>query len=124
MNQEIETLIKRFNDSWTKGKFDSLTYLLDKEIIFVAPDLKTEINGKDNCIQTIRDYSNNAETKLFDVTNRKINIWNETAMVALDYYIEYEMNNQYYKEKGKEFWTLSKQEGEWKLVWRAMVKNE
>lgn len=124
MHQEIETFIKQFNDSWTKGTFDRLTHLLDNETIFVASDLESEITGKDRCIQTIRDYAHHAETKRFDVTHKKINIWNETAMVVLDYYVEYEMNNQLYKEKGKEFWTLNKQEGKWKLVWRAMVKNE
>lgn len=42
----------------------------------------------------------------------------------LDYYVEYEMNNKYYKENGKEYWTLINENKIWKLVWRAMVKNE
>ena len=124
MSKEIEAFIEHFNNSWTKGEFESITPLLDDETIFVAPDLKTEIRGRDSCIQTIKDYSYNAETKIFNVTNKKIHIWDKTAMVALDYYVEYEMNNHYYKEKGKELWTLNKQKGRWKLVWIALVKNE
>ncbi|GAB4251967.1 MAG: hypothetical protein Kow0079_06330 [Vicingaceae bacterium] len=124
MSQEVESFIELFNKCWIKGKFNILTDLLDNKIIFIAPDLITEIKGKDNCIQTIKDFSKNAETKTFEVTNQKINIWDNTAVVVLDYYIEYEMNKQLYKEKGKEFWTLNKHNNNWRLVWRAIVKNE
>jgi len=124
MNQRIETFINDFNKSWTQGEFESMTSLLHDKVIFVSPDLKTEIRGLNACLQTIKDYSANAKTKTFEVRNKKIHIWDETAMITLGYYVEYEMKNQSYKENGTEFWTLNKQNGNWKLVWRALVKNE
>ena len=101
-----------------------MTSLLHDQVIFVSPDLKTEIRGLNACLQTIKDYSAKAKTKTFEVRNKKIHIWDETVMITLDYYVEYEMKNQSYKENGTEFWTLNKQNGNWKLVWRALVKNE
>ena len=124
MNQRIEKFIRNFNDSWTKGEIENIIPLLNEDVIFIAPDLKSEIKGKDNCIQTIKDYASNGETKLFEVTEKRIHIWAETAMVSIDYYVEYEMNEQFYKENGKEFWTLIHNKGYWQLVWRAMVMNE
>src|SRR5680860_242409 len=124
MSTQIEHLIAAFNNGWTQGKFDDIKPLLHDNVIFVAPDLKTQINGKDPCIQTIKDYSRNAKTKVFEIRSKEIHIWNQTTVVTIDFYIEYEMNKEVYIEKGKEFWTLNMQNDHWKLVWRAMVKNE
>ena len=124
MIKQIEKLINDFNNGWTKGEIESITPILHENIVFVAPDLKTEIIGKDNCIQTIIDYISSGETKLFEITEMKIHVIEQTAIIILDYYVEYEMNNRYYKENGKEFWTLIEKDGNWQLVWRAMVMNE
>ncbi len=124
MNPQIDAFIKQFHDCWTKGDLIKLTSLLHDQIIFVAPDLKTEIKGKERCLQTIEDYSNNAVTKKFEVENKKIHVWDHTAMVIMDYDIEYRMKNENYKEKGTEFWTMVRENEKWKLVWRALAKIE
>lgn len=124
MSQEIKKFIEHFNNSWTMGNAEDIVPLLDDKIIFLAPDLETEIKGKDNCVKTIKDYSKNAVTNFFEVTENKIHTWNNTAMVTLKYYVEYEMNNKHYKEKGTEFWTLNKLNESWRLVWRALINNE
>lgn len=46
MSTQIEHLIDAFNNGWTQGKFDDIKPLLHDNVIFVAPDLKTQINGK------------------------------------------------------------------------------
>lgn len=124
MNRQIESFIERFNESWTQGNFEEIKMLLDENVVFVTPDLKTEIIGKSGCIRTIEDYANNANTDVFKVTDKRIHTWDSTAMVSIDYYIEYETNNARYKEIGSEFWTLIEHRNSWKLVWRAMVRNE
>lgn len=124
MSNEIDIFIKEFNDSWTMGEVENIGPLLNENVVFITSDLKSEIKGKDNCVQTIIDYVNSGETKLFKVTEKKIHIWTQTAMIAINYYVEYEMKGKHHKENGKEFWTLIKNKGKWQLVWRAMVMNE
>jgi hypothetical protein len=124
MNKPILRLIDEFNHGWTSGKPETLAPLLHDEVVFVAPDLKTRIRGKLACIDTIREYGKNAETLLFQVKDKDIQVWGSGAVVSLDYYIEYQMNQEHYKEKGKEFWTLTRENKTWQLVWRAMVSNE
>ncbi len=124
MNKKILAFIEDFNSAWIKGDINKLTSLLDENIVFVTPDLKTEIRGRDNCIQTIREYLKQAETRSFEVLDRKIHIWKNTAVVSIDYYVEYVLNDTLYKENGKEFWTLQDKDNSWKMVWRAVVMNE
>lgn len=124
MKEDIENFIENFNDAWTLGKVEQIIPLIHNRVIFLSPDFKTEIKGKENCLQSLKNYINMASTKIFDVVDKKINIWNQTAIVNLDYYVEYEMNNQNYKEKGTEFWTLINENDGWQLIWRALVMNE
>ncbi len=124
MNSMIDNFITRFNEGWTQGQFDIIMPLLDDQIIFMAPDLQTEIKGKVSCVNTIKEYVSQAVTHLFEVTGKTIHIWDQSAVVVMDYYVEYEMNNQYYKEKGKEFWMLNRKDNQWKMIWRVMVENE
>ena len=98
--------------------------LLHQDVVFVAPDLKTKISGSAACMATIKEYGESAKTHLFQLEHKDITVRGQSAVVSLDYYIEYELNQELYKEKGKEFWTLTMESGVWKLVWRAMVHNE
>lgn len=124
MKKEIEEVIKHFNRGWTKGEFNMLENIMYEDVIFVAPDLKTQILGMENCINTIKEYNVAASTSLFDATNTDIKMWDDMAVVTLSYYIEYTMNNKNYKENGTEFWMLKKFDQRWKIIWRAIVGNE
>ena len=120
----IETLINHFNKAWTEGQLDILPSILHNEVVFVAPDLKHEIQGKEACIQTIRDYLSMAVTHSFIVTHKKINCWEDTAAAILEYEIDYELNDTRYKESGIETWMLAKEENDWKLLWRGLTENK
>ena len=124
MNENLENFITQFNSAWTQGNMEDLSTLLHENVIFIAPDLKTEIVGKASCIQTIKEYVENAKTEKFYILNKNIHIWNTTAVISIEYVIEYEMKNKSYKEKGKEFWTLHNQMDKWQMIWRAMVENK
>lgn len=124
MKNSIEHLIEAFNNGWTQGNFEAVEALLHESVIFVAPDLSTEIVGKDACLATIRSYTEQADTLRFEVEKQKIRVWQYTASVTIDYCIEYLMQGKNHQEKGKEFWTLSKENNHWKIVWRVMVSNQ
>jgi ketosteroid isomerase-like protein len=124
MNENVEKFITKFNQAWTQGKLEVIIPLLHNDVIFLAPDFKTEISGKDACLQTIKDYINNAKTKSFKVLNTKIHSWKDNAVVSFDYLIEYEMNDNTHQEAAKEFWTMINQSDTWKIVWRAVVGNQ
>ncbi len=124
MDNQIEYLIDSFNIGWTQGNLQDIATIMDENVVFVAPDLQTEIIGKTACLKTIEDYVNSATTLEFKVTDKQVYSWNGTAMIRMEYFIEYQMNNEHYKEFGKEFWTLNKLNDTWKLVWRVMVNNE
>ncbi len=121
--QQIESFIEDFSHYSLNGNIDALKLMLHEETVFVAPDLKTKIKGRKHCLRTIKDYSEQAKTHVYDITNKDIFTWGETANVMLDYYVEYELDNTFYKESGVESWILVYQNEQWLMTWRALIKN-
>lgn len=124
MAKDIERFIEQFNTAWITGDIEQLEPILDENVVFVLPDFKAELQGKERCLQTIRDYVDNTQTREFRVTGKSIRVWPECAMVTVDYYIEYSIQGNSYSENGKEVWTLLNRSGVWKMAWRALVLYE
>ena len=124
MKKEIEDFLDDFNSAWSNGDENALRVLMDPDIIFLSPDKKTELRGREECLDTISEYMKNAETKMYTPRGLSVNLWNNnTAVVNMDYYIEYIYKGLHNKETGRELWTLIKKNDEWKLVYRALMEN-
>lgn len=121
---KIETFIREFNQHWIDGKLDLLADLVDDDVVFLAPDLTTEIKGKVLFLQGFKDYLDSAKTKVFEVRSQQVHAWRASACVVLEYYVEYEMNETEHQEVGKEIWFLNQVDGAWKMVWRSLVGNQ
>lgn len=122
--QSIEQFISSFNDSWLHGKWEVLRELLHDEVTFVLPDLSTTFTGKETCLDSIREYTEHAKTKSFEVTRSDIRIWGNTATVITDYSVSYEIAGELFSEVGTEIWTLIQVGMKWKIVWRGLIHNE
>ena len=120
---QIESFIEDFSHYSLNGNIDALSLMLHEQSVFVAPDLKTKIKTRKHCLRTIKDYSEQAKTHVYDIINIDIFIWGKSANVMLDYYVEYELNNTYYKENGVESWILVNENDQWLMAWRALIKN-
>ena len=118
--KNIETFITEFNDNWLHGKLDELSDLLDHDVVFIAPDLTTEIKGREQCLQSFIDYLDTARTKKFQVRNKQINSWRDSASVLLEYYVEYELNETEYHELGKKIQDKFKEVIENPEIWDDM----
>jgi hypothetical protein len=124
MNIQIQDFITVFNSAWMERDFEKLSFLLHPNVIFTSPDFQTELKGSEECVQSIMEYMNIATTKSFSVKNIKIDSWNSSASVILEYEMEYSIEKQVFCETGTELWILTQQEKEWKLVRRYLLKNE
>jgi len=124
MEQEIEDFIHLFNQKWTEGKLEGIDSLLHSNSVFVAPDMVTEIIGREPCIASLKEYSENVETLSFKVTEKKVHLQNNTAMVTLFYDVAYKMNGTVYREEGVEFWNLIYENSSWLLLWRALASSK
>lgn len=123
-SNQIKESIDNFNNGWLYGNLKKSETCLHEEVVFVSPDFKQKLSGKENCLKTLKEYISVAKTRKFEVTKHDISVWENTANAIIEYEIEYEILEKSYHEKGWELWTLLKNDGEWKIVWRGVLGNE
>lgn len=121
MNQVLSQFVDDFNDAWLQGDYQSLESLLHDDVIFLAPDLKTKVLGRTKCIQSLKDYVNNSSTNVFELRKKDIKVWADTAVILIEYLVEYDFDLDHYKEIGTENWVLKHHHSKWELIWRAII---
>ena len=121
MDKEIEKLVDTFNNSWLKGDMATLKTVLDEEVAFMAPDMKTMLRGKEACIGTIEAYISQAVTHDFRIQIDSTHCIGHCGWLTVSYDIEYEMKGKRYKEHGVEIWGILRRNGGWLLAWRCLA---
>jgi hypothetical protein len=124
MKKQIQNIIDIFSENMISKKSDKLNLILHNDVIFFSPDYANIFKGKNECINSINEYHKIADTFEFKIENSIIFEWNNTANIKLDYYIEYQIEDRIYKEKGTEFWTLAKEKDNCMLTSRVLLKIE
>ena len=116
----IKHIIRIINDAWYHQDYQVMEGLFSDSVIFRSPDFKHQIQGKEVCIQTFRDFMNKAIVSKFEIDNISVNFLERTALATYQFIIEYEMNNKFIKESGTDIIVFEETEGNWLLSWRAM----
>lgn len=119
MDSEIIDFIKKFNSAWISSSWADLMGLLDEDTVFVAPD-ENWIGGRGECIRTIKGFVTKFETDRIDLTSYRSTKTDSTAVVNWTYDIVYRSKKDVYSEHGNEFWVLSRKNGRWTLLYRAL----
>ena len=118
---EIEQVVNKFNDAWQAGNSDEILDLLHENVVFFTPDLKTELIGRDKCIDSLKSFMSHAVTHQFEVKLQNVFTSGDKATVFLKYWVDYTYDDKNYQEDGREWWLLAKVDGFWKIISRALV---
>jgi len=122
--QQILNFIQEFNDHWIHARVDKTSPLLHEDVVFTGPDFKTQIRGKSACLKTLKDYVSIGYTHHFETTNILIDNWENLSICIIEYIIDYEIKGKRYKEKGFEQWIILKNDVNFVLTSRTILKTE
>ena len=117
----IEQLIKIINNSWTDGDIEGLSDYFHKDMVITQPGQGILGAGKQACIESYRQFVNNARIKEYQESKFEINIWENTAVVSYKFDINYKMDNKDFVESGIDLFVFSKVENKWLAVWRTIL---
>lgn len=117
----IRKLIKTINNSWINQKLEDMPTLLDEDVIFSGPGMKEQIKGIEPCIDSYREFEKSAIILHFENKEISLNLWYNIAVTNYSFIIGYEINAVEYKESGNEIMMFSKNNDQWKLLWRAIT---
>jgi uncharacterized protein (TIGR02246 family) len=121
----IRDLLTQLNDAWVHKRGDTLTAALTDcfadDVVMRGPGFQLLGEGRSFAIQSYHDFVAQAEVKSFSLDEPEIDVIAETAAAQYKWAMTYVLSGNEYTEHGHDVFALSKRDGQWQVVWRAMV---
>jgi len=123
LNSELGDIVKNINQLWVGGYAEELSEFFHRDMVIVGPDLKMMGAGREDCIKSYIDFSNQARLLEYIESDFRINVWGNTAKVDYGFEIIYEIDGEKCHDTGRDLFIFSKDEneGKWLAVWRMLI---
>ena len=119
--QEIRKLLAKINQAWLSGRVKELKNYFHRDVVFVSPGFVGRTSGKSRCVQSYKEFTDQATIRDFKESDHAIDVWGDTAVASLRFEIDYEMNDTDYHELGHDLFVLVRRNTKWLAVWRTMI---
>lgn len=114
--QEIWTTVRAMNDAWTRGNPDDLKRFFHPDMIAITPTDRNRLEGGAACIAGWKAFSKTARIHRWEELDPIINVFNNAAVVAYNYDMSFDMNDQTINMVGRDMLFFVKENGAWWAV--------
>jgi len=118
---EIQDVLRRLNDCWLEKRPADLNGVLHDDVTMVFPGFAGRISGKRALIDGFTDFCESAVVHSFSIDDEQIDVAGNTGTASFRFAMVYKREGKKYLSTGRDLWVLSKNEGQWKAVWRTML---
>ena len=118
--EQIHQILKQINQSWLEDHHENLNQYFHDNMMIISSDFKVMGAGKDVCVKSYTDFINRAIIKQYQESDPEIYVWGNTATAFYNYEIAWETNGKSFKEKGRDFFVFTYEDGKWLVVWRMV----
>jgi hypothetical protein len=117
-------LMETIQKAWTVGDWETLGNCFHESM--VIEDLKggQRVNGREDCVDTYRQFMQNAELQHFQMGDVKVSETADTAVAHCTFAIDYEMHGERFQELGRDLFVLQREGERWYAVWRTLLPED
>ncbi len=123
MRNKIASKINEINNAWLTSDFEDFEKYFNEDVVVMFPGLVGSCKGKEQCIDSYKEFSLNANIKDFKAGEPEIDVWGNTAVATCHYSIDYETEGKRYEEDGAEILVFNLDNEDWKIVWRTVMQE-
>lgn len=120
----IWSIIKEINEGWLRKDFDPLEKYFHPEVVMVFPKFQGRVKGKEELIQSYRDFVNKGEILDYKQENSGVDVVGDSAMAAYRFEMIYLMDGKRYHECGYDMFSFIRKQGQWRIVWRHLAPED
>jgi hypothetical protein len=118
---EIKNLVRSLTKTWIEKRIEDLYPFFHENVIVMPPGSDKQISGRNDMVESYRQFVNKAVIRNFEEMNLQVNVFNNTAIANLTFKIVYEIQDEVFSEIGIEVLILNNFNNEWKIVWRTQI---
>jgi ketosteroid isomerase-like protein len=123
-HEKIRSLVARMNVAWLKRDIERLNDCFHNDVVIKGPNFQEMARGREACVKSYEDFIGLATVKEFKASEPVIDLFGGTAVASVPWAISYRMNDQDYDESGHDLLVLTREEGQWRVIWRAVVPSQ
>ena len=106
---------------WREGRFYDLdTYLADN-VVMVAPDGKTRLEGIAAAVESYREFTVSSLVEHYTTSDHVITHRGEAAVIEYRWSMAWTSAGMDYNENGREILVLALRDGNWRVIWRTQI---
>jgi len=120
----IRNLVVKINEAWKNGKLAELADYFHEDIVFCDSDFNVLAQGRTKCIESYRQFIDNAEVHEMSTKEPEVFVWHHTVYACYRFTISYTMNGKLYSEQGKEAFIFIYDNRTWVAVVRFMLPEK
>ena len=119
--QEIWKLMEKINHTWLNDDPMKLKNFFHENIVILSKDFKEQGIGINACIKSYEEFRKISKVKEFNVSDSRVELFKNTAIVSYNFEIKYEIDNEFYNDKGKDMYIFTKEKERWVAIWRMLM---
>jgi hypothetical protein len=119
--EEIRSALQAINAAWRERRYAEIPPRLHERAVFVAPGFEMRVEGRAACADSYRAFAESAVIRDWREHEPVIELWRDTAIASYRYEIAWDHEGKSYRETGHDLFVFTREEGQWRAVWRTMV---
>lgn len=119
----IQQRLQDLNRVWVMGNPDALVEYFHEDMVIVTLDFMRRISGRQECIQTYKDFLEQASIDIYDESEPVVDVFGNTAVATYTWDIIYLMDDKRFIETGKDVFVFVYQNERWLAAWRTIIQN-
>ena len=122
---DILAVIRRISSAWRDGPPDEIvariTPCLDANVVFCSSNFQAVARGAVACATSYEKFVQTATVREFAAPDPEIHVAGTTATAVCPWTMTYTLNDQTYTESGHDVLVLTRNGGDWRVMWRALM---
>jgi Domain of unknown function (DUF4440) len=106
---------------WREGRFHDLDTFLADDVVIVAPDGKTRLEGIAAAVESYREFTVSSLVEHYITSGYVITHRGGTAVIEYRWEMAWTSAGVDYNDTGREVLVLALREGKWRVVWRTQI---
>jgi ketosteroid isomerase-like protein len=106
---------------WQESRFHDLATFLADDVVIVAPDGKTRLEGIAAVVESYREFTVSSLVEHYITSGYIVTHRGGAAVIEYRWEMAWTSAGADYDDTGREVLVLASREGEWRVIWRTQI---
>ncbi len=120
-NDDFIKFVEDMDRCWRESRFHDLDAYLADDVVIVAPDGKTRLEGIAAAVESYREFMASSSVEHYTTSDHIMTQRGDAVVLEYGWKMAWTSGGTDYEGLGREVLVLILREGNWRVVWRTQI---